>query len=68
MTVRRLLLIIALFIIGVVILWLPYRIHIAGDAPDLRSIILGILFPLCLFAAAVFIALDTPGRGRATKK
>jgi hypothetical protein len=67
MTVRRLLLIIALFIIGVVLVWLPYRIHIAGDATDLPSIISGISLPLCLFAAAVFIALGTP-IGGATKK
>ena len=62
MTVRRLLPVIPLFVIGVVLLWLPYRVHIADDAPDLRSVILGFLLPLCPFTAAVFIALGAPRR------
>jgi hypothetical protein len=66
MTFQRLLLIIALFMIGVVLVWLPYRIYPADDAPYL--LLLGILLPLCLFAAAFFLALGTPGRIRATKE
>jgi hypothetical protein len=68
MTVRRLLLIIPLFIMGVVLLWLPYHIHIADDAPDLRCVALGFLLPLCLFTAAVFIALGAPKRIKAVKE
>jgi hypothetical protein len=68
MTVQRLLLIIALFMIGVVLVWLPYRIYPADDASYLPSVLLGILLPLCLFAAAFFLALGAPARVRATKE
>jgi hypothetical protein len=67
MTGKRLLLIIALFMIGVVLVWLSYRIYPADDAPYLPSVLLGILLPLCLFAAALFLALGAPERLRATK-
>ena len=65
---RRVLLVVAFFIVGVVMVWLPYRIHIAKYATDLRFIALSILIPLCLFTTAVFIALSTPERVRAIKK
>jgi hypothetical protein len=67
MTVQRLILFIALFVIGVVLVWLSYRIYPADDAAYLPSILLGILLPLCLFAAAFFLALGTPERVRAIK-
>jgi K+-transporting ATPase A subunit len=67
MTRRRVLLVIGFFIVGVALVWLPYRIHIANYATDLRFVILGILIPLCLFTAAAFIALGAPERVRATE-
>jgi K+-transporting ATPase A subunit len=67
MTRRRVLLVIGFFIVGVVLVWLPYRIHIANYATDLRFVVLSILTPLCLFTAAVFIALGAPERVRATE-
>jgi hypothetical protein len=68
MTVKRYLLIIALFMIGVVLVWFPYRIYPADDAPYLPSVLLGIALPLCLFATAFFLALGAPERVRATKE
>jgi hypothetical protein len=64
MTRRRVLLVIGLFIVGVVLVWLPYRIHLANYATDLRFVILSIVIPLCLFTAAVFIALSARERVR----
>ena len=60
MTRRRALLVIGFFIVGVVLVWLPYRIHIANYATDLRFVILSILIPLCLFTAAALIAISAP--------
>jgi hypothetical protein len=68
MTRQRVLLVITFFIVGVVMVWLPYRIHIAKYATDLRFIALSILVALCLFTTAVFIALGAPERVRAIKK
>ena len=67
MTLQRLLLITALFIIGVVLVWLPYRIRIPDYAVDLRFVMLSILVPLCLFTAAAFAAMGAPERVRAIK-
>jgi hypothetical protein len=62
MTRQRILLIVALLIVGAVLVYLPYRIHIAAD---LRSLVLGVLLPLCAFTAAVFVAIGgTPDRVR----
>jgi hypothetical protein len=60
-TRQRVLLTVALLIIGAVLVYLPYRIHIGAD---LRSLVLGVLLPLCPFTAAVFVALGTPDRVR----
>jgi hypothetical protein len=62
-----LLLIVALCAIGVVLVWIPYRIRVPYDASDLRFAMLGILLPLGLFAVAAFITLGAPERVRATK-
>ena len=67
MTRKMLLSTIALCAVAVVLVWIPYRIHIPYDASDLRSAMLGILLPLCLFATAAFITLGAPERVRATK-
>ena len=67
MTRRRVLLVIGFFIVGVVLVWLPYRIHIANYATDLRFAILSILMPLCLFTAGAFVALSAPERVRGLK-
>jgi hypothetical protein len=63
MTLQRLLTTIVLFMVGIALVWIPYRIHITGDAGDLRSVMLGFLPPLCLFAVATFIALGAPVGG-----
>jgi hypothetical protein len=68
MTRQRVLRVVAFFIVGLVMVWLPYRIHIAKYATDLRFVTLSILIPLCLFTTAVFIALSAPERVRAAKK
>jgi Na+/melibiose symporter-like transporter len=65
-TFRRLSLIIALFIIGLMLVWLPYRISQADNA-RVPSVLVGMLLPLCVFAAAFFIAISAPERVRATK-
>jgi hypothetical protein len=60
-TLQRVLLIVALFIIGAMLVYLPYRIHIA--AGFIHSLVLGVLLPLCPFTAAVFLAIGgTPDR------
>ena len=64
MTFRRSLIMVSFFVVGIALVWLPYRIHIAGDAADLRSVMLGILLPLCVFAIAASIALTAPVRAR----
>jgi hypothetical protein len=60
-TLQRVLLIVAFLIIGVVLVYLPYRFHVAAN---LRSLVLGVLLPLCPFTAAIFVALGTPNRVR----
>jgi hypothetical protein len=65
---RRVFLVVWFFIVGVVLVWLPYRIHIANYATDFRFIMLTILAPLCLFTAATFIAIGAPERVRASKR
>jgi hypothetical protein len=64
-TTQRVLLTVALLIIGAVLVYLPYRIHVAAD---LRSLVLGVLLPLCAFTAGTFVAIGgTPDRVRPFK-
>ena len=62
MPLQRLLTTISLFVVGIALVWIPYRIHIAGDAGDLRSVMWGLLLPLCVFAVAAFLALGATKR------
>jgi drug/metabolite transporter (DMT)-like permease len=64
---RRTTLVILLLIIGVMLVYLPYRIHFADSAADLRSHLLGILLPLGSFTAAALVALSAPERVRSIK-
>jgi hypothetical protein len=63
MSFKRLLTTIMLLVVGVALVLIPYRVHIAGDTGDLRSVTLGLLPPLCLLAIAAFIALGGPVGG-----
>ncbi len=56
-----------LLIIGVMLVYLQYRIHFLDSAADLRSHLLGILLPLGAFTAAALIALSAPDRVRRIK-
>jgi hypothetical protein len=67
MTLQRLLTTISLFMVGIALVWIPYRIHIAGDAGDLRSVMWGLLLPLCVVAVAAFVALSAPKRVMETR-
>jgi hypothetical protein len=67
MPLQRLLTTISLFMVGIALVWIPYRIHIAGGAGDLRSVTWGLLLPLCVFAVAAFVALSATKRVIAIK-
>ena len=58
MPLQRLLTTISFFMVDIALAWISYRIHIAGDAGDLRSVMSGLLLPLCVFAVAAFVALS----------
>jgi hypothetical protein len=53
--------------VGIALVWIPYRIHIADDVGDLRSVMWGLLLPLCVFAVAAFVALSATKRVMAIK-
>jgi hypothetical protein len=67
MTLQRLLTTISLFMVGIALVWMPYRLQIADDTGDLRSVLGGLLLPLCVFAVAAFVALTAPHRVMAIK-
>jgi hypothetical protein len=64
---RRVLLVFALMVIGVALVYLPYRIDLRGGTTELRSLLLEILLQLVPFTAAALIALSTPERVRPLK-